>query len=198
MRPLLVGIPVLAMAAWLEPAPLAAQADLVAFDRVHTLYRNGQPRQAAAALGAVSAEFRLEIGRCKDPDIGAKLVEIEPRIDLLVRRLQADQVANAAVLTSEFAVYDRLLAENHVQLSEFGWGLRRFGNLDGVGRDLDLAARYVERRARWSGRSLDAASREAIAGARATAAALIASPDRPPADTEQRIKALAGLVRSNP
>lgn len=186
----------LALAALLVPAAsLEAQVDLVALDRVHTLYTNGQVRPAAAALAAVSAEFRQEIGRCKDPEIGAKLVELEPRIDALVQRLRNDAVPNVAALTSEFVVFDRLLAENHAQLAELGWSLRRFGNLDAVGRDLDLAARYVARSARWSGQPLDDASREIVTAARKAAAALIESPDQPPADAERAIAGLATLVR---
>jgi hypothetical protein len=192
-----VRLPLLAIAVALtQPTSLAAQSELVALDRVHTLYVNGQSRPAAAALAAVSAEFRQEIGRCKDPEIGAKLVEIEPRMDALIARLRSGDVASASVLTSEFAVFDQLLAANHVQLAELGWSLRRFGRLDAVGKDLDLAVRYLERSARWSERSLDAAAREAMTAARMVAASLVEKPDQPPPGAERAIAALASLVRA--
>lgn len=177
------------------PAASAAQTELVALDRVHDFYVNGQPRNAARALSAVSVEFRNEIGRCRDESIGAKLIELEPRIDALVSRLNAGTVSSAAVLTREFAVFDDLLAQNHLQLAELGWSLRRFGNLDGVGRDLDLAARYVERRARWTGRSLDADAVTAVTRAKAAAAELLQSPDKPTAGAEQAIAGLAAVVK---
>lgn len=185
----------LAVATVVLPATAVAQTDLIPLDRVRQLYASGQPRDAARALGAVSAEFRQEIGRCRDPEIGAKLMELEPRIDALVARLGNGRVESERELTSEFAVIDQHLAENHLQLAELGWSLRRFGNVDAVGRDLDLAARYAERSARWAQRTLDATARETIDAARATAAKIIATPAQPPSDTERTLVALARLIK---
>jgi hypothetical protein len=186
------------MAAVTFPAPAVAQVDLIPLDRVSQLYAEGQPREAARALGAVSAEFRQEIGRCKDPDIGAKLMELEPRIDALVSRLGNGRVTNARELNQEFAVFDQLLAENHLQLAELGWNTRRSGDMAAVGRDLDLAARYAERSARWARRPLDASARAAIDGARAIASRLIATPTQAPSETERSIAALATVVKPQP
>jgi len=188
----------LTLAALVAPAAAIAQTEIIPLDRVRQLYVDGQPRDAARALGTVSASFRQEIGRCKDPEIGAKLIELEPRIDALVARLGNGRVANERELTEEFATIDQLLAENHLQLAELGWSLRRFGNVDAVGRDLDLAARYAERSARWAHRSLDAGARTAIDAARATAAKLIATPAQPPADTERSLAALSRVVKQQP
>lgn len=176
--------------------PALAQVELVALDRVHRLYLDGQPRQAARALSGVAVEFRQEIGRCKDESIGARLIELEPRLDALAAQLGAGKVSGVSTLTAEFAVVDRLLAENHLQLAELGWSLRRFGNLDGVGRDLDLAARYVARAARWEGVTLDAAALSTLEQARSAAERLLQTPDRPPADTERAILALSGLIKA--
>jgi hypothetical protein len=188
----------LTFAALAAPAAALAQTEIIPLDRVRQLYVDGQPRDAARALGAVSASFRQEIGRCKDPEIGAKLIELEPRIDALVARLGNGRVANERELTDEFAIIDQLLAENHLQLAELGWSLRRFGNVDAVGRDLDLAARYAERSARWAHRTLDAGARTAIDGAQATAAKLVATPAQPPADTERSLAALGRVVKQQP
>lgn len=176
--------------------PAAAQTELVALDRVHRLYLDGQSREAARALNVVAVEFRQEIGRCQDESIGARLIELEPRLDALTAQLGAGKVRSVATLSAEFAVVDRLLAENHLQLAELGWGLRRFGNLDGVGRDLDLAVRYVERGARWEGARLDAAAQATLAQARSAAEQLLKTPDRPPADAERAIVALAELIKA--
>ena len=193
--PALRTVAFLAAAAVVLPASAIAQTELIPLERVRQLYASGQPRDAARALGTVSAEFRQEIGRCRDPEIGAKLMELEPRIDALVARLGNGRVENERELTSEFAVIDQHLAENHLQLAELGWSLRRFGNVDAVGRDLDLAARYAERSARWGQRSLDANARATIVAARATAAKIIATPEQPPSDTERSLSALARLIK---
>jgi hypothetical protein len=198
LRPRSRILALLVLAALAAPATAIAQTELIPLDRVRQLYVAGQPRDAARTLGAVSAEFRQEIGRCKDPEIGAKLIELEPRIDALVSRLGNGRVASERELTEEFAVIDQLLAENHLQLAELGWSLRRFGNVDAAGRDLDLAARYAERSARWAHRPLDASARSAIDAARATAAKLIATPAQPPSDTERSLAELGKVVKPTP
>lgn len=195
-RAAITAFAVLALAA--TPASTRAQDDLIALDRVRQLYVDGLPREAARALAEVSAAFRQEIGRCKDPDIGAKLMDLEPRIDALISRLGNGRVASERELAREFAAFDHALAENHLQLVELGWSQRRNGRLDAVGKDLDLAARYEERSARWAQRALDPAARGAIDGARATAQQLIATPTQPPVDAERSLVALAALVKGQP
>jgi hypothetical protein len=182
----------------LAAAPVRAQSDLIALDRVRQLYANGQPREAARALAEVSGAFRQEIGRCKDPEIGAQLMDLEPRMDALVMRLGNGRVTNERELTREFAVFDQLLAENHLHLAELGMNQRRNTRLDAVGNDLDLAARYVERSARWAQRTLDPAARGAIDAARATAQQMKASPTQAPADAERVLVALGTVVKPQP
>ncbi len=196
MQRTLVRLSLFAVTALAAPiAQAQQQPELIPLDRVYQFYQEGQPRSAARSLAEVSGDFRQEIGRCKDPVLGEKLMELEPRMDALIRRLAAGSVANASALSSEFAVFDQLLAENHLQLVEYGWNLRRNARLEDVGRDLELTARYLERSARWRGRPLDPSARETIASARTTASALIATPNQPPADAERSITALATLVR---
>lgn len=182
----------------LAAAPVRAQGDLIALDRVRQLYANGQPREAAQALAQVSGAFREEIGRCKDPEIGAQLMDLEPRMDALVMRLGNGRVTNERELTREFAVFDQLLAENHLHLAELGMNQRRNTRLDAVGNDLDLAARYVERSARWAQRTLDPAARGAIDAARVTAQQMKATPTQAPADAERVLIALAQVVKPQP
>lgn len=182
----------------LAAAPVRAQSDLIALDRVRQLYANGQPREAARALAEVSGAFRQEIGRCKDPEIGAQLMDLEPRMDALVMRLGNGRVTNERELAREFVVFDQLLAENHLHLAELGMNQRRNTRLDAVGNDLDLAARYVERSARWAQRTLDPAARGAIDAARATAQQMKASPTQAPADAERVLVALGTVVKPQP
>lgn len=182
----------------LAAAPVRAQSDLIALDRVRQLYANGQPREAARALAEVSGAFRQEIGRCKDPEIGAQLMDLEPRMDALVMRLGNGRVTNERELAREFVVFDQLLAENHLHLAELGMNQRRNTRLDAVGNDLDLAVRYVERSARWAQRTLDPAARGAIDAARATAQQMKASPTQAPADAEHVLVALGTVVKPQP
>lgn len=196
LRAAITALAALALAA--APAALRAQDELIALDRVRQLYLDGQPRDAARTLAEISAAFRQEIGRCKDPNIGAKLIDLEPRIDALISRLGNGRVASERELVSEFVAVDHALAENHLQLAELGWSQRRNGRLDAVGKDLDLAARYAERSAQWLQRTLDPAARGTIDAARATAQRLIATPTEPPADAERSLVALAALVKGRP
>ncbi len=173
----------------------AAQEDLVGLDKAHQLLAEGQARAAARQLATVSAEFRGEIGRCRDQAIGAKLMELEPRIDALLARINAGTLTSAADLAPDFLAIDRLLAANHHQLAAQGWSVRRFGRVEVVAKDLALAARYAERAGRWSTDPMPAASRAVIADALAMAARLAADPANPPAEAGPVIEALGRLVR---
>lgn len=184
----LVGLAALA-------APAAAQTELIALDKVHQLLASNQSRLAARELNAVSVEFRNEIGRCRDEKIGAKLMELEPKVDALRNRLVAGTVG-VKELEREFVVIDRLLAENHQQLAAGGWDLRRFGRLEGVARELSLTARYVQRAAKWSGTPLSAEAEKAVTDALAVSERLAASPANPPGETGAVIEALGKVVKA--
>ena len=184
-----------AVAAAVTAAPLAAQSELIALDKVHQLLSGGQARTAANTLRQVSVEFRNEIGRCRDEALGAQLMELEPRVDRLADRIARGEVGTAAQLDADFAVIDRLLAVNHIQLAQTGWGLRRFGRLEGVANDLLAAADYATRAARWAHAAPAPEVQAAIDGARAAATALRASLQAPPAETGAAIEALAAALK---
>jgi len=173
----------------------AAQPDLVGLEKVHQLFTSGEARLAARELSAVSVAFRGEIGRCRDESLGAKLMEAEPRIDGLVKGLNTGTLTSAAALEQEFVAIDRLLAQNHQQLAATQWGLRRFGGLDMVAKDLALAAGYVTRAAKWAHAPLTAPLQQAVNDATATAAQLAADPANPPAGTGAVIEALGKAMR---
>ncbi len=174
----------------------AAQPDLVGLEKVHQLFTSGQARLAARELSAVSVAFRGEIGRCRDESLGAKLMEAEPRIDGLVKGLNTGTLTSTAVLEQEFVVIDRLLAQNHQQLAATQWGLRRFGGVDIVAKDLALAARYVVRAARWANTPLPAPLQQAVNDALATADRVAAEPANPPSDTGAVIEALGKAMKA--
>lgn len=173
----------------------AAQPDLVGLEKVHQLFTAGQTRLAARELSVVSVAFRGEIGRCRDETLGAKLMEAEPRLDALVKGLNTGTLTSVAALEQEFAVLDQLLAQNHQQLAATGWGLRRFGGLDGVAKDLARAAGYVKRSAAWAHTPLSAPMQKAVDDALAIADKVAADPANPPSETGAVIEALGKAMK---
>lgn len=169
-------------------APVTAQEQMIGFEKIQQLLAGGQARLAARELQLASVAFRSEIGRCRDEEIGARLVELEPRFTSLAERVQTGAITTAA-LEQEFVAMDRLLAENHLKLAVTGWGLRRFGRLEAVANDLRLAALYLDRSANWSRQPLPADLRQAVDGALAAAEALAKSPANPPGPTGAAIEA---------
>lgn len=169
-------------------APAAAQEQMIGFEKIQQLLAGGQARLAARELQLASVAFRSEIGRCRDEEIGARLVELEPRFSSLAERVQAGAITTAA-LEQEFVAMDRLLAENHLKLAVTGWGLRRFGRLEAVANDLRLAALYLDRSAKWTAQPLPPDLRQAVDGALAAAEQLAKSPANPPGPTGAAIEA---------
>jgi hypothetical protein len=175
--------------------PVWSQVELVGLEKVHRLYTTDQRRAAAYELNLVSVEFRNEIGRCRDEKIGARMIDLEPRIDALISRLNAGTIGSAATLEREFVVIDRLLAENHQQLAASGWGTRRAGSVRGVAADLSLSARYVIRAAGWTREPLPAEVQKAVDDALALATRLSANPENPPPETGAVIEALGKAIK---
>jgi hypothetical protein len=167
-----------------------AQTDLIGLDKVHQLFTAGQARAAGRELGSVSVEFRNEIGRCRDETIGARLMELEPKVDALASRIGNGAVTSVDELEREFVVVDRLLAANHQKLASSGWILRRFGKIEVVASDLSLAARYLVRASRWEKQPLSAEVQKAVDDALALATKLLANPANPPGETPVVIDAL--------
>lgn len=174
----------------LAASTASAQTDLIALDKVHQLFTSNQARAAARELSLVSVEFRNEIGRCRDESIGARLMELEPKVDALASRIGNGAVTSAGELEREFVVVDRLLAANHQKLASSGWILRRFGKVEVVASDLSLAARYLVRSAKWTQQPLAADVQKAVDDALALAARLTKDPANPPAETPVVIEAL--------
>jgi hypothetical protein len=177
---------------------LSAQPELIGLEKVHQLFTAGQARAASRELSLVSVEFRNEIGRCKDESIGARLMELEPKVDALAKGINSGAVTSAAMLEKEFAVIDQLLAENHQQLASGAWALRRFGRLEGVAADLGVAARYATRAGRWAHKPLNAELQKAIDDALAVSAKITADPANPPAETNAVIDALGKALKAAP
>ncbi|MCX5768612.1 MAG: hypothetical protein NTZ43_15440 [Gemmatimonadetes bacterium] len=177
--------------------PVGAQADLIGTDHVFQLFTSKQARLASREMGAVSLDFRKELGRCKDEVIGGRMMQTEPKIDALGAKLAAATPPSAASLEKEFAEYDHLLAEHHHQLAANGWAKPRFTKMERVAEDIDRAAQYVARAARWEKQKLSAESQKAVDDALAVAKKLGADPANPPAETAAVIEALGAVVKKS-
>lgn len=184
-----------AVAAAVAATPATAQVELIGFDRVHQLFNAKDTRAAARELRQVSVEFRNEIGRCRDEALGARLMELEPKFDVLAGRITAGTLTTASTLEDEFAIIDRLLALNHQQLAATAWTFRRFGRIEGVGADLAVSARYVVRAARWAHQPLDDPMQKLVNEALAIAERIKADPTNPPAETGAVIEALGKALK---
>lgn len=175
--------------------PASAQNDPIGLDQVYQLFTKGQERAAARALSAVSVDFRKEMGRCHDEDIGGRMIKAEPTFDALARKLASGAVLSAGVLAKEFAGYDRLLAEHHQQLAAEGWAKPRFTTMEAVARDLSLSAQYLARAGRWEKQPLSGDAQKAVDDAIAVAKRLSADPANKPPETPSVIDALGPLVK---
>jgi hypothetical protein len=173
----------------------SAQTELIGLEKIHQLFAANQTRAAVRELSMVSVEFRTEIGRCRDESIGARLVELEPKFDDLAAKMNAGTLTSASALDKEFVVIDRLLAESHEKLAASGWGLRRFGQLETVAKDLALAANYAVRSAKWAHQPLAPELQKAVDDALATAEKLAADPANPPEETGAVIEAFGNALR---
>lgn len=172
-----------------------AQNGLIGLEKAHQLLVSNQPRLAARELGIVSADFRTEIGRCRDEAIGARLMELEPKIDALAARVNAGTLTSPSALAQEFVAIDQALAQSHHQLAAQGWTIRRVVRVDGVANDLTLAARYYERSLKWSGAPLAPEARQLVDDALAMAKRLEANPANPPAEAGAVIDALGKALK---
>jgi hypothetical protein len=175
--------------------PVAAQDELIGFDKVHQLVAGKQARAAAYAMREVSVDFRKELGRCHDEAIGGRMMQTEPKLDALGAKLGNGAVTSVAALEKEFSEFDHLLAEHHQQLAAEGWSKPRFAKMENVARDIGLAAQYLVRAGRWVKQPIDAESQKTVNDALAVAKKLAAEPGNPPAETAAVIDALGQAVK---
>ncbi|MBI3567970.1 MAG: hypothetical protein HY084_07200 [Gemmatimonadetes bacterium] len=174
--------------------PVAAQNEMIGFDKVHELLAGKQTRAAAYAMQEVSVDFRKELGRCHDEAIGGRMMQTEPRIDGLGAKIASGAVS-AAALDKEFGEIDHLLAEHHQQLAAEGFSRPRFTKMETVARDVSLAAQYLARSSRWVKQPLASDMQKAVDDALAIAKQLAADPGNPPVETPAVIDALGVAVK---
>ncbi len=157
----------MALGAILVAAPVVrAQEPDADFALARKQFLAGQARQAANTLLASSAHVRQEIGRCRDEEVGSRLIEGEAQLDKLAASLRAGSIGNVKVLEQALIKIDRALALNHVKLAIAGLVRPRADDIPVIGRDIEHAAFHFERSVTLDGHTLAEAQVAAVDGAR--------------------------------
>jgi hypothetical protein len=136
------------------PAGLRAQETDADFVLARKQFVAGQTRQAANTLLASSAHVRQEIGRCRDEEVGTRLIEGEAQLDKLAGQLRAGSVSSVKVLDEALVRIDRALAQNHLLLAQAGIVRPRPDDIPVVSRDIEHAAYHFERSITLTGGTL--------------------------------------------
>lgn len=173
-----------------SPAQTQYQAD---FPTARRQFVESQSTRAAYTLSIASAHVRQEIGRCRDADVGTRLMGAEDRIDRLAARLRGNAIESVVTLDSAFAQTDRLLAEHHWRLATWELANQRSATRASVGTDLDAAASHFARSFRFTNQQPSPAAAQAIADARRIAEQIAAS-DALPKETAQVADALGRQI----
>jgi len=136
------------------PAGLRAQETDADFVLARKQFVAGQTRQAANTLLASSAHVRQEIGRCRDEEVGTRLIEGEAQLDKLAGQLRAGSISSVKVLDEALVKIDRALFQNHLMLAQSGIVRPRPDDIPVVTRDIEHAAYHFERSVTLTGGTL--------------------------------------------
>ncbi|MHB1311179.1 MAG: hypothetical protein ACYC3L_04100 [Gemmatimonadaceae bacterium] len=151
VRTMLLALGAIVMAV---PAGLGAQETDADFVLARKQFVAGQARQAANTLLASSAHVRQEIGRCRDEEVGTRLIEGEAMLDKLASQLRAGTVSSVKVLDEALVKIDRALYQNHLKLAQTGIVRPRPDDIPVLTRDIEHAAYHFERSITLTGGSL--------------------------------------------
>ena len=151
VRTMLLALGAIVMAV---PAGLRAQETDADFVLARKQFVAGQTRQAANTLLASSAHVRQEIGRCRDQEVGTRLIEGEAQLDKLAGQLRAGSVSSVKVLDEALVKIDRALFQNHLMLAQAGIVRPRPDDIPVVTRDIEHAAHHFERSITLTGGTL--------------------------------------------
>lgn len=164
------------------------------FPAAREAFQRNDLRRASYTLQVASAHVREEVGRCKDGDVGNRLMAAESRLDALAGQVRAGSVSSIGALDAVFAPTDRLLAEHHIRLATWGWSNQRQTANWAIGYDLGAAAKHHVRAVREEGRTLDDAAKQAVADAERLSNQIALSPDALPKETGTAIAALSKVI----
>ena len=159
VRTMLLALGAIVMAV---PAGLRAQETDADFVLARKQFVAGQARQAANTLLASSAHVRQEIGRCRDEEVGTRLIEGEAMLDKLASQLRAGSVSSVKVLDEALVKIDQALFQNHLKLAQTGIVRPRPDDIPVLTRDIEHAAYHFERSITLTGGTLTEAQVKAV------------------------------------
>ena len=162
--PMSVRTMLLALGAIVIAAPhgLRAQETDADFVLARKQFVSGQARQAANTLLASSAHVRQEIGRCRDEEVGTRLIEGEAQLDKLATQLRAGSITSVKVLDQSLVKIDVALSLNHLKLAQTGIVRPRADDIPVLSRDIEHAAYHFERSITLDGGTLSPAQVKAL------------------------------------
>jgi hypothetical protein len=149
------------------PAALRAQENDADFVKARQQFVAGQARAAAQTLMFASAAVRQQTGRCKDADVGSRLMDAESQLDKLSASLRAGSVTSVKTLEKSLASIDLLLAQHHLMLSLANMDRPRPSDIPVVAQDIDRGAFHYERSVTLGGGKLTTEQAAAVAEVRA-------------------------------
>ncbi len=164
IRSVFLALTALAVAA---PAGLRAQENEVDFSKARQQFVAGQARAAAQTLQFASAHVRQQTGRCRDADVGSRLIDAESQLDKLSASLRAGTVTSVKTLEKSLTSIDLLLAQHHLMLALANMERPRLNDIPVVAQDIDRGAYHYERSVTLGGGKLTTEQAAAVADVRA-------------------------------
>lgn len=164
VRSVFLALAALAVA---TPAALRAQENEADFVRARQQLVAGQSRAAGQTLLFASAHVRQQVGRCRDADVGSRLMEAESQLDKLAASLRAGTVTSVKSLEKSLTQIDLLLAQHHLLLAMANMERPRPNDVPVVAQDIDRGTFHYERSVTLSGGKLTTEQVAAVTDARA-------------------------------
>lgn len=150
------------------PGALRAQEEVEAdFAKARQQFVAGQARAAANTLLMSSLAVRKQVGRCRDLDVGSRLIDAESQLEKLAYSLRDGKVGSVKTLDQSLTRVDLVLAKHHLQLASEGMKHPRREDIPVVAQDIDRAAFHLERSVTLSGGALAAEQATVLSNARA-------------------------------
>ncbi len=183
----------LAALAAATPVALRAQEPEVDFAQARKQFVAGQARMAAQTLVMSSLAVRQQVGRCRDMDLGSRLLDAESQLEKLASSIGNGKVTSVKVLDKALTEVDLVLARHHLELALANMTRPRAADIPVVAQDIDRGAYHYERSITLSGGVLAPEQATAVNDARALVKT-IDSTSAIPAGAIQVVEALQKLV----
>lgn len=179
------------------PVALRAQPGEADFASARKQFLAGQGRAAAQTLLMASLEVRQQVGRCKEMEVGSRLMDAESQLEKLAAAIRAGSVSGVKTLDQSLMKIDRVLAEHHLQLATSNLMRPRAEEIPLVAADFERAAFHFERSVTLNGHALGDKEAKALADVRALVDE-IGKSRAIPAEAANRAAELQKLVKEPP